>query len=76
MGLGVTARADYLDQVWIVRTPDSDAPDAGYTVWARDEGIRICWVGNLPDSEAIANAICESHNHLAAERHYNRGGNR
>jgi hypothetical protein len=42
-----------------VRPENPSHPEAGWTVWTRglETNYRMCWVGNLPDSERIASHI-------------------
>jgi hypothetical protein len=47
--------------LWKAVPPQTDSLSAGWTVWTYG-GIRVAWIGNLPNSQAIAEYLCRSHN--------------
>jgi hypothetical protein len=48
--------------VWVAVPPEHD--DGGWTVWTRglSPNKRVCWIGDFPDSEAIAEHIAAAQN--------------
>ena len=61
----MTHNTDYRTVPWVaVRPEHPENPDAGWTVWTRElpVNMRVAWVGALPDSEAIAHHLADSHN--------------